>query len=99
MAVNVTVVPPSKYAAHVLPQLMPDGLLVIVPPVPPVTCVVNMNRKVAVTLLAEFIVMLQVMLDTVQAPVHPMNVAPLSGRALSTTVVPESNVLEHDAPQ
>jgi hypothetical protein len=51
VAINVTTVPLAKFAVHVVPQLMPDGLLVTVPlPVPasvtvngvgivPVTCI------------------------------------------------------------
>lgn len=36
VAVSVTAVPVAKFAVHVLPQLIPDGLLLIVPlPEPP----------------------------------------------------------------
>jgi len=38
---SVTAVPLAKLAVHVDPQLMPAGLLVIVPPPAPALCAVN----------------------------------------------------------
>jgi hypothetical protein len=38
---SVTAVPLGKLALHVDPQLMPAGLLVMVPAPPPVLCTVN----------------------------------------------------------
>jgi hypothetical protein len=38
---KVTAVPPEKFAVHVAPQLMPAGLLVMVPAPPPALCTVN----------------------------------------------------------
>jgi hypothetical protein len=45
VAVSVTGVPLAKLALHVCPQLMPDGLLVIVPV--PVLCTVSWKLETA----------------------------------------------------
>ena len=41
VALNVTAVPLAKLALHVWPQLMPAGLLVIVPPPVPALCTLS----------------------------------------------------------
>jgi hypothetical protein len=40
-AVNVTDVPLAKLALHVVPQMIPDGLLVMVPVPAPASCTVS----------------------------------------------------------
>jgi hypothetical protein len=51
VAVRVTTVPPLKAAEQVLPQLMPAGLEVTVPPRRPVVVTVNVIFTVKVLLL------------------------------------------------
>ena len=53
----------------------------------------------AVTDLAALIVTLQVELEPVQAPLHPVNVYPVSGEAVIVTVEPAATLLEHATPQ
>src|SRR5207302_352776 len=75
VAVSVTCVPLLKLALHVVPQLIPAGLLVTVPlPVPAFVTeswnVTGVVVKVAVTACTEFIVTTQLPLP-LHAPVHP----------------------------
>ena len=83
---------------HVAPQLMPAGDEVTVPlPVPP-WATLNGCVKVAETAVAPFMVTVQVPVP-VQAPLQPVNVAPLSGVAVSVTDVPAKMEPLHWAPQ
>ncbi len=69
---------------------MPAGELVTDPlPVPPrLTLNWNSGTKVAVTLIAEFTVTVQVPVP-VQAPPQPVNTEPAFAAALKVTLVPE----------
>jgi hypothetical protein len=90
VAVRVTSEPYPKLALHVLPQLMPLGLLVTVPvPVPDFETVkLNIwSVKIAVTSRAWVIVTLQVPVP-VQAPLQPAKVEPVAGVAVRVTGVP-----------
>ena len=81
VAVSATIVPWSKVAAQVAPQVMPTGFEVIVPaPVPPteVVSVYCRSRKSAATVLAASIVTTHGPVP-VQAPLHPANVDVASG--------------------
>src|SRR5436305_3026141 len=76
VAVNVTCVPLLKLALHVVPQLIPAGLLVTVPA--PVPAFVTVKGKgsgeqttVAVSGPPAFLVLTQLPL-TLHAPVHPV---------------------------
>ena len=91
VAVRVTVL---KEAEQVVPQLIPDGLLVTIPlPVPalftvnvyvlPAACIV----KVAVTVVAAFIVMEQMPVPE-HPPLHPVKLLPEAGAAVRVIVVP-----------
>lgn len=91
VAVRLTVLPLSKVAEHVAPQLMPAGALTTEPePVPAgVTVMSNLaGTKLAVTLCAALIVTVHV-----PAPLHPLPLQPaktvLAGAdAVSVTVAP-----------
>jgi len=93
VAVSVTTVPLTKFAEHVLGHAMPEGLLVTEPV--PVPASVTLNAKlvvvvnVAVTLSAALIVTVHVPVPLHAAfPLHPANVLPLFGVAVSVTTVP-----------
>jgi hypothetical protein len=103
-AVNVTGVPLVKLALHVAPQSMPAGLLLTVPLPAPVFATVNAKvvggarLNVAVALFAASIVTTQVSMP-VQAPLHPANVEPVAGTAVSITWVPLATLSAQSAPQ
>jgi hypothetical protein len=102
-AVSLTDVPGVNFAAHVLPQLTPEGLLVTVPaPVPALVTVSwtgAVEVKVAVTVVAAFNEMVHVTLVPLQAPDHPANLEPDLAAAVSLTDVPEVNFAAHVLPQ
>ena len=104
VAVSATLVPELNWAAHVAPQLIPDGELETVPvPVPPgvsvrVNCGGGAGLNVAVTDWFEPIVMLQAPVP-VHAPLQPLNTCPAAGVAARLTDVPDTNVAEQVAPQ
>jgi hypothetical protein len=90
-AVNVTTVPSAKPALQVPGQEMPAGEEVMVPvPLPDaVTLSVRPPRvKVAVTLVIEFIVSVQVPVPE-QGPDQPVKVEPTLAAAARVTTVPE----------
>jgi hypothetical protein len=104
VAVSVTVVPLSKLAEHVCPQLMPAGLLVTVPVPVPTSCTVSCTcgvadvLKVAVTEAASERVTVQAAVP-LHAPDHPVNVDSDAGAAVSVTAVPVGKLAEHVWPQ
>jgi hypothetical protein len=58
----------------------------------------GMTANVAVADRAALIVIEQLAAVPVQAPLHPANVEPVAGVAVSVTTVPEVNVALHVAP-
>ncbi len=99
-AAKLTTVPELYWKEHAAPQLIPAGELVTVPLPVPIFVTDNWNNgtKVAVTMVAEFTVTLQVPVP-VQAPPQPVNAIPASGAAVRITGVPAVNENEHVAPQ
>jgi hypothetical protein len=93
VAVSVTVVPAVKFTAHVVPQLIPAGLLVTVPvPVPSLPIDKEcwpggVIVKLAVTAFAALIVMVHVPVPLHDAPLHPAKVDPAAAVAASVTIV------------
>jgi hypothetical protein len=93
VAVNVTAVPLLRLAVHVLPQLIPVGLLFTVPvPVPTrVTVSVKLVKRlnVAVHVMLPVIVKLTSGLVVLQpAPDQPVKTEPVAGAAVNFTAVP-----------
>src|ERR1700722_9266710 len=104
VAVSLIDVPGVNFAAHVLPQLTPEGLLVTVPaPLPALFTVSWMGEadvlKVAVTDVAAFREMVQVALVPLQLPDHPANLEPDLAVAVSLIDVPGVNFAAHVLPQ
>src|SRR6202789_2434378 len=102
-AVSLTDVPGANFAAHVLPQLTPEGLLVTVPAPVPALFTVSwtgaVEVKVAVTVVAAFKEMVQVALVPLHPPDHPANLDPDLAAAVSLTDVPGVNFAAHVLPQ
>ena len=103
-AVSLIDVPGVNFAAHVLPQLTPEGLLVTVPaPLPAFVTVSWMGEavvlKVAVTVVAAFKETVQVALVPLQLPDHPANLEPDLAVAVSLIDVPGVNFAAHVLPQ
>ena len=89
-AVRVTLVPESKGAEHVVPQLIPPESDVTVPLPFPDLLTVNVNVfsvNVAVTDFAAVIDTVQVPVVFVQAPDHPAKVDPVAGVAVRMTLL------------
>jgi hypothetical protein len=94
VAVRVTTVALSNGALHAVPQLIPAGLEVTVPPPRPAGVTVRANcdgsaSKPAVTARPWLIVIWQVP-EPVHAPLQPMNAEPEPGVAVRVTRVPGS---------
>jgi len=86
VAASVTV--PLNDAEQLVPQLIPAGLLVTVPVPEPLKVTVRgyvVKAKVAVTDCGPLIVTEHVLVP-VQPPLHPVNVDPTAGVAVSVTV-------------
>ena len=101
LAVSVTLVPTVKDFEHVVPQLIPFGLLVTLPEPVRVTlsvyCWVG-GTNVADTDRAAVIVVSQVPVP-LQSPLHPVKMLPFVGVAASDTAVLASSRIEQVAPQ
>ena len=101
VAVRTIEPPDGKVAEHVVPHVMPAGVLVTLPlPSPARTTVTatGAGANAAPTVVA-------VVIATVHAPVpeqlpdQPVKTVPAAGVAVSLTLVPVLNVAEHVAPQ
>lgn len=98
-AVSVTCAPLAKFAEHVVGQLIPAGALVTVPVPVPASATVNakpfvFELKVALTAVAAFNVTTQVPVPVHPPPLHPANVEPSAGLAVSVTCVPLAKFAE-----
>jgi hypothetical protein len=103
-AVNVTCAPLAKFAEQVVGQLIPAGALVTVPDPVPASATVNAKLfvlvlKVAVTVVAAVNVTTHVPVPVHPPPLHPVNVEPSAGLAISVTCVPLAKLAEHVDPQ
>lgn len=92
VAVRVTAVPALKLAEHVVPQLMPLGLLVTVPLPVPARVTLKLGcagavPKVAVTVVFAVSLTVQVLVPEHDPP-HPVKLEPELGVAVSVTEVP-----------
>ncbi len=104
VSVSVTLVPEARLVLQLVPQLIPDGLLVTVPVPVPDNATLKLKSlgafglKVAVTEVFWLIVTTQ---DPVplQAPFHPANVELESADAVSVTWVPVLKVALQVLPQ
>src|SRR5580698_2456331 len=103
VSVSVTVVPELKLALQVGAQLIPEGLLAIVPvPVPARLTVSTLwvAPKVAVTCWLALRVRMQVELAPLQPPpVHPVNDEFVPAVSVMVTLVPLSKLALHVVPQ
>jgi hypothetical protein len=103
VAARLTTVPLAKLAEQVVPQEIPEGVLVTVPAPFPLLDTVRVKVpalavKLAPTDFAASMVTLQAPVP-VQAPLHPANVEPESGVAVRFTTVPLSKFAEQLEPQ
>ena len=98
-AVRTTVLPYKYDAAHVKPQLIPDGSLVTNPGPDWLTVTVYGTRlNAAATLTSTLLTTVQGSVP-LQAPLHPSNVDPVADTADNVTEVPSGNAAEHVVPQ
>jgi hypothetical protein len=102
-AVKLTTVPLAKLAEHVVPQEIPEGVLVTVPVPAPLLATVRVKGpgfavKFALTDFAASMVTLQAPIP-LQAPLQPANVKPESGTAVKLTTVPLAKSAEQLVPQ
>ena len=101
LAVSVTGVPSLNCAEHVAPHLIPAGELVTPPePFPDlVTVSVRGGTKLAVTVVSELSATVQVPVPEHPPPLQPAKTEPVSGAAVSVTVVPCAKVNAQTLPQ
>ena len=100
---KLTTVPLAKLAEHVVPQEIPEGVLVTVPVPGPLLATVRVKGpgfavKFALTDFAASIVTLHAPVP-LQTPLQPANVEPESGVAVKFTTAPLSKFAEHVGPQ
>ena len=104
IAVSVTVAPLENASVQSVPQLMPAGLLTMLPgpdfvtvsvDAPATTTLVN----VAVTVTGVLPVNVQGSVPVHPPPLQPLKTDPAAGAALSVIIVPAGYVAEHAAPQ
>ena len=103
VAVKLTTVPLAKLAEHVVPQEIPEGVLVTVPVPAPLLATVRVKGpgfavKFALTDFAASMVTLQAPVP-LQASPQPANVKPESGVAVKLTTVPLAKSAEQLEPQ
>jgi hypothetical protein len=101
VAVKITPVPVVKAVEQVAPHEMPAGELVTVPVPAPDLVIVSAKdvcTKAAVTVVAAFIVTVQVPLPVQPPPLHPVKVEPGAAAAVRVTAVPSANEAEQVAP-
>jgi hypothetical protein len=103
VAVSVTAVPVAKDALQTEPQLIPAGLLVIVPePVPACDTLSTGSVALALNVAVTAVLAERVKVHSevpVHAPDHPANVEPVLGAAVRVTVEPLANDAEQVPPQ
>jgi hypothetical protein len=102
VAVSVTAVPLLNPALHVVPQLIPEGLLVTTPV--PVPAKVTASTDWVVTVNCAMTAVWEVSVTTHElipehAPDQPVNVDPDAGVAVRVTLVPEANFAMQLDPQ
>jgi hypothetical protein len=103
VTVNETTCPDKNGALQVAPQLIPAGLLVIVPP--PVPLLFTVSRLVGVELRMKVAVQLRACdittlpLAQSVSPVHPTNSDPAAGAAVKTTSCSNANSALQLVPQ
>lgn len=98
VAVKETTWPLEYEFVQPVPQLIPAGVLTIVPFPVPVLLTVNLLLKLAWTVLDEFMVTLHAP-TPVQAPLQPEKSYPLAGLAVNVTIVPLTNDSLQSNPQ
>ena len=101
VAVRVTTVPGVTDCEQLVPQLIPAGVLVTVPPPEPLfvtESVTGAMLNVAVTKVAVLTVTEQVLVPE-HAPVQPAKVEPAAGAAVRVTAVPGVTDCEQVVPQ
>jgi hypothetical protein len=101
VSVKVTCVPLAKLPEHPSGQLIPSGALVTFPLPVPASVTVKIKfvevpaAKLAVTVVACWIVSVQVPVPSQFASVHPVKVDPFVGVAVKVTTVPIAKFAEH----
>lgn len=101
-ALSVTCVPLSNIALQELPQLIPAGLLVTVPPPLPARLTVSTGATATAKFAVNVWLLSKVMTQApvpVQIPLHPMKTEPAAGVAVSVILDPEGKSALQVFPQ
>jgi hypothetical protein len=102
VAVNVTTVPLVKLAEHPLPQSIPVGLLVTVPPPVPLSVTVNVKLlavNCGCSVTGPLTVNVHVPVPSHVSSVHPVKVDPADAVAVSVICVPLAKLALHVSGQ